>query len=189
MSQVSVAGLSWAFFELAVRLVVGGFLIVSGTVLLKSVRTWRQVWLALYQLVPVPLVRPIGLSLPAVGIVAGMTLILGAFGPLAPIPAGAVLASIVVGVVRAERRDLVLAAGAFGQLRPLFSRYIVLRNVLLLTALGVVAVRDTLTWTIAEFDPPTQVAAVAVMSGLILSATAFLNRAERRQRFTAVAGA
>ncbi|MBP2194330.1 MauE/DoxX family redox-associated membrane protein [Nocardia goodfellowii] len=184
--SVPAQGLAWTAFELTVRLVVGGLLVARGIGVLRSVETWRQVWLAVHQIAPAGLVRPIAMVLPIAEMVAGILLLLGAFGSRGSVAAGLVLASTTVAIGVARARGLRLADGAFGRLRPLLSPPALLRNAVFVIAIGIVAAQGASPLAVAAtWSAWLQAAVVAVITGIAGTAIAVLRRAQR-QRFTAV---
>ncbi|MGW0250307.1 MauE/DoxX family redox-associated membrane protein [Nocardia goodfellowii] len=178
--------MAWTAFELTVRLVVGGLLVARAVGVLRSVETWRQVWLAVHQIAPAGLVRPIAMVLPIAEMVAGILLLLGAFGARGSVAAGLVLASTTVAIGAARARGLRLAGGAFGRLGPLLSPPTLLRNAVFVIAIGIVAAQGPSPFAVAAtWSAWLQAAVVAVITGIAGTAIAVLRRAQR-QRFTAV---
>ncbi|MEU8899176.1 MauE/DoxX family redox-associated membrane protein [Nocardia sp. NPDC048505] len=171
----------WTALDLAIRLVVGGFLIARGVGVLGSVPVWRQVWLAVHQLAPAPLVRPIAVGLPVAETVAGILLVLGAFGRSGSIAAGLVLAASTLGIQAARARGLTLAGGELNRLQPLLSARTQLRNLVFLTALAVLATRQAPALAVAGQDGWTQIGAIAALAATAGTATVVLRRAQRRR--------
>ncbi|RDI53250.1 MauE/DoxX family redox-associated membrane protein [Nocardia mexicana] len=189
VSPVSLSAPAWAVCEVAVRLVVGGLLFARGVGLLNSASARRQLWLALHQLVPAPLVRPVALSLPVAELLAGILLLLGAFGTFALVTAAVVLVSTTVAGRVALGRGLVVAGGSLCRLQPLLSRYTLLRNMVFVGAIGAVAVHGGATPAVTPWHPWAQAAAVAAVTGTIGTIIAILRRAQRRRLLSGIATA
>ncbi|MEU4312082.1 MauE/DoxX family redox-associated membrane protein [Nocardia sp. NPDC024068] len=170
----------WAVFEMGTRLFVGGVLIAWGVAMLHSTATRREVWFAAYQLIPARLVRPVALLIPPVTLLAGILLLSGAFAIIATITAGTVLTAVVVAPVVAHGRGLTLTGGGLYRLRPLLSRYAVLRNALFLVAVVLVGFRGTAAPALAARDVWLQTATVTAISVAAIAIT--LIHRVRRQR-------
>jgi hypothetical protein len=125
----------WLVLDIVARLTAGGIFFSAGAAKLASPATWRQVWLAAYQLLPRPLVRPTARLLPAAEITAGTALLTGAFGAAGLAAAAGLLAVLTLAVVTALLRHLEISCGCTGRLSGRVSWKIVARNLVLLAAL------------------------------------------------------
>ncbi|MFF0494449.1 MauE/DoxX family redox-associated membrane protein [Nocardia sp. NPDC004068] len=170
--------------ELVARLVVGGYLIARSVGVLRSVSVWRQVWLAVAQLVPARLVGPVATFVPIAELITGITVVLGAFRVVAVPAAAALLALSTAAFGVAHARGLVLAAGRLSRLRPLTSRYAVLRNALFVVALVATVGRGGDFATLARFDSLTQAVTVLAVLGAV-SVLIVMSRRARRERLPA----
>jgi hypothetical protein len=175
----------WTYFELAVRLAAGGLLIVAGVGKLRSVGTWRQVWLASYQLLPRPLVGPVARLLPVVELTCGVTLLLGALGRPSAIAAGVLLALLTLAVAVSLLRGLTLTCGCFGGLERVISWRVVVRNCVLVTAVGAVAGHGLKAPSVTTLVWPLQLLLVAAIV-TVTAALIALSQSLRRRRLLAM---
>lgn len=129
----------WLALDIVARLAAGGIFFSAGVAKLASPATWRQLWLAAYQLLPRPLVRPAARLLPAAEITVGTTALTGAFGAAGLATAAGLLAGLTVAVVTALLRHLEISCGCTGRLGGRVSWRVVARNLVLLALLGLPA--------------------------------------------------
>jgi putative oxidoreductase len=122
----------WLALDIVARLTAGGIFFSAGAAKLSSPATWRQLWLAAYQLLPRPLVRPAARLLPAAELTAGTALLTGAFGPAGLAAAAGLLVLLTFAVVTALLRHLEISCGCTGRLSGQVSWRVVVRNLVLL---------------------------------------------------------
>ena len=125
----------WLALDIVARLTAGGIFFTAGAAKLSSPATWRQLWLAAYQLLPRPLVRPAALLLPAAEITTGTALLTGAFGAAGLAAAAGLLAVLTLAVTTALLRHLEISCGCTGRLAGRVSWRIAVRNLVLIAAL------------------------------------------------------
>jgi putative oxidoreductase len=125
----------WLALDIVARLTAGGIFFTAGAAKLSSPATWRQLWLAAYQLLPRPLVRPAARLLPAAEITAGTVLLTGAFGAAGLAAAAGLLVVLTLAVVTALLRHLEISCGCTGQLSGRVSWRVVARNLVLTAVL------------------------------------------------------
>jgi len=125
----------WLALDIVARLTAGGIFFTAGVAKLASPATWRQLWLAAYQLLPRPLVRPAARLLPAAEIAAGTALLTGAFGAAGLAAVAGLLAVLTLAVVTALLRHLEISCGCTGRLAGRVSWRVVARNLVLMTVL------------------------------------------------------
>lgn len=104
---------AWPWLAVVARLVVGVVWLVAGFAKIgdpeSSVRAVRA-----YQLVPDPLERTVGYSLPLLEICLGILLVVGLAQRLAAVASAVLLAGFVVGISAAWARGLQIECGCFG---------------------------------------------------------------------------
>jgi putative oxidoreductase len=125
----------WLALDIVARLTAGGIFFSAGAAKLASPATWRQVWLAAYQLLPRPLVPLAARLLPAAEITAGTVLLTGAFGAAGLAAAAGLLAVLTLAVTTALLRHLEISCGCTGRLSGRVSWRVVARNLVLLALL------------------------------------------------------
>jgi putative oxidoreductase len=125
----------WLALDIVARLTAGSIFFTAGVAKLASPATWRQVWLAAYQLLPRPLVRPAARLLPAAELTAGTAVATGAFGAAGLAAAAGLLAVLTFAVATALLRHLEISCGCTGRLAGRVSCQIVARNLVLLAVL------------------------------------------------------
>ncbi|WP_317983925.1 MauE/DoxX family redox-associated membrane protein [Nocardia colli] len=170
----------WIGVELLVRTIVGGLFIAAGFAKLSATAQWRQEWVASYELIPGPLVRPVAAAVPLVEMVTGIWLLLGAFGPTSVWVAVVVLVAVTVAVISALMRRLGVPCGCFGTLGELISWRIVVRNLVFIAALIGLALHG-LTATITILVAPVQ---VSVMAMLVVTVAMVARRQSRPAQYT-----
>lgn len=98
---------------LALRLVVGGVWLVAGALKLpdpaQSVAAVRA-----YELLPAPLIEPIGQLLPVIEVVVGLMLILGVLTRSAAVVSAVLFIAFIIGIASAWARGLNIDCGCFG---------------------------------------------------------------------------
>src|SRR5262245_32307708 len=103
----------WPWLAVVARLVLGGVWLAAGVAKVgdpeSSVRAVRA-----YQLVPDPLERAVGYSLPLLEICLGVLLIIGLAQRLVAIATAVLLAVFIVGIATAWARGLQIECGCFG---------------------------------------------------------------------------
>lgn len=124
---------------LVARLVLGGVLVVAGTIKIVDITGSVQSVLA-YQLFSYDVARFVGTMLPVVEIAAGLLLVTGLLTRAAAVAGSLLMAVFIVGIVSAWARGLTIDCGCFGTggpVDPEDTRYLseILRDVGLL-ALG-----------------------------------------------------
>ena len=103
----------WPWLAVVARLVLGGVWLAAGFAKVgdpeSSVRAVRA-----YQLVPDPLERAVGYSLPLLEICLGVLLVIGLAQRLVAIATAVLLAVFIVGIATAWARGLQIECGCFG---------------------------------------------------------------------------
>jgi Methylamine utilisation protein MauE len=125
----------WLALDIVARLTAGGIFFTAGAAKLSSPATWRQLWLAAYQLLPRPLVRPAARLLPAAEITVGTALLSGAFGAVGLAAAAGLLMVLTLAVIMALLRHLEISCGCTGRLAGRVSWRVVERNLALVAVL------------------------------------------------------
>jgi hypothetical protein len=179
----------WALYEMVARLAVGGFLVACGVGKLTSVWTWRQIWLATYQLVPRVVVRPAALALPFLELQIGVLLVLGGFGRVSAVAAGALLAATTAAIGVAAVRGLTISAGCLSRLAPLLSRRVIARNVVFIGAMAVVAAHGITAPAITALDTVAEIVVLAAVSAAALTYVGFSRRGQQRRLLAEFAAA
>jgi uncharacterized membrane protein YphA (DoxX/SURF4 family) len=112
-----------------VRIAIGTMLLVAGAAKLNADIQSRVRWLSTYRLVPQVLLVPLAWTLPLAEVLAGSTLVIGAFGIWAPVFAGTLLSFITGVTTIALARGVRTTCGCFGKFdRGLISWRLVGRN-------------------------------------------------------------
>ncbi|GAB3599702.1 DoxX family membrane protein [Angustibacter peucedani] len=103
----------WLWLATALRLVLGGVLVVAGALKLPdpavSVRAVRA-----YQLLPEGVVPAVGHGLPLLEIAVGALLLLGFATRFAAVVGGLLMVAFIIGIVSAGVRGLTIDCGCFG---------------------------------------------------------------------------
>src|SRR5689334_22332253 len=106
-------GRAHAWLGLAARLVTGGVWIVAGALKVtepaSSIAAVRA-----YELLPGSLVEPVGYSLPAVELVVGLALVVGAFTRGAAVLSALLLVAFIIGISSVWARGIEISCGCFG---------------------------------------------------------------------------
>ena len=106
-------GRAHAWLGLVARLVTGGVWIVAGALKVTdpaaSIAAIRA-----YELLPWSVVEPLGYALPAVEIVVGLALVLGAFTRGAALVSAVLFVAFVVGIASVWARGIEIDCGCFG---------------------------------------------------------------------------
>ncbi len=102
------------YVALALRLGVGGLLLVTGVLKAIDGPAATAATVAGYRLLPQPLVAPFGTILPYLEIIAGGYLVAGLFTRAAAYAAAALALSFTVAVASATARGLSVNCGCFG---------------------------------------------------------------------------
>ncbi len=102
-----------AWLGLIARLVTGGVWIVAGALKVSdpaaSINAIRA-----YELLPWSVVEPVGYALPAVELVVGLALVLGAFTRGAAVVSAVLFVAFVIGIVSVWARGIEIDCGCFG---------------------------------------------------------------------------
>lgn len=102
-----------AWLGLVARLVTGGVWIVAGALKITdpagSIAAVRA-----YELLPGPLVEPVGVSLPAIELVVGVALVVGAFTRGAALVSALLFVAFVIGIASVWARGIEIDCGCFG---------------------------------------------------------------------------
>ncbi|MEZ0578533.1 MauE/DoxX family redox-associated membrane protein [Nocardioides sp. MH1] len=102
-----------AWIGLLARLVTGGVWIFAGALKVTdpaaSIAAVRA-----YELLPASLVEPVGYSLPAVELVVGLALVLGAFTRGAAVISALLLVAFIIGISSVWARGIEIDCGCFG---------------------------------------------------------------------------
>jgi uncharacterized membrane protein YphA (DoxX/SURF4 family) len=106
-------GRTHAWVGLVARLVTGGVWIVAGALKVtepsSSIAAVRA-----YELLPGSLVEPVGVGLPAVEIVVGLALVVGAFTRGAAVISGLLFVAFLIGISSVWARGIEISCGCFG---------------------------------------------------------------------------
>ena len=106
-------GRAHAWLGLIARLVTGGVWIVAGALKVtdpaSSIAAVRA-----YQLLPGSLVEPVGTTLPAVELVVGLALVVGAFTRGAAAVSALLFAAFIIGIASVWARGIEIDCGCFG---------------------------------------------------------------------------
>lgn len=102
-----------AWLGLGARLVVGGVMIAAGLIKLPDPAASIEAVRA-FELVPAPLVEPIGYLLPPLEVVVGLALVLGLMTRGAAVIASVLLVAFIIGIASAWARGLEIDCGCFG---------------------------------------------------------------------------
>ncbi len=102
-----------AWLGLVARLLTGGVWIVAGALKITdpaaSIAAVRA-----YELLPGPLVEPVGVSLPAIALVVGVALVVGAFTRGAALVSALLFVAFVIGIASVWARGIEIDCGCFG---------------------------------------------------------------------------
>ncbi|MCP2279718.1 MauE/DoxX family redox-associated membrane protein [Nocardia amikacinitolerans] len=157
----------WIVVELFVRLAIGGLLVLAGIAKFSTTAAWRVDWLDSYKLLPRPFLLPMAWLMPLTEVVVGVMLALGAFGRAGAIAAIATLGMVTAAVVIALIRGQEVSCGCLGKVGTLISWPVVVRNMVLVAALVVVALRGVSGPSITEFGPAVQVVVIAAITAAL----------------------
>lgn len=124
----------WLAFDLAVRLVIGGSLLLAGLAKIISTVAWRQLWLACYRLLPRWLVRPAALALPTAELACGLAVLAGVLGPASLLAGAGLLVLLAVAVGGALARQPELSCHCLSMVGEVISWRGVIRNLILAAA-------------------------------------------------------
>ncbi|KAA1418825.1 DoxX family membrane protein [Nocardioides humilatus] len=106
-------GRAHAWVGLLARLVTGGVWIVAGALKVtdpaSSIAAVRA-----YELLPGSLVEPVGYSLPAVELVVGLALVVGAFTRGAAVISALLFVAFIIGIASVWARGIEISCGCFG---------------------------------------------------------------------------
>ena len=106
-------GRAHAWLGLVARLVTGGVWIVAGALKVTdpaaSINAIRA-----YELLPWSVVEPLGYALPAVEIVVGLALVLGAFTRGAAVVSALLFVAFIIGIASVWARGIEIDCGCFG---------------------------------------------------------------------------
>ena len=108
-----MAGRAHEWLGLVARLVTGGVWIVAGALKVTdpvaSINAIRA-----YELLPWSVVEPLGYALPAIEIVVGLALVLGAFTRGAAVVSALMFVAFVIGIASVWARGIEIDCGCFG---------------------------------------------------------------------------
>jgi uncharacterized membrane protein YphA (DoxX/SURF4 family) len=108
-----MAGRAHAWLGLVARLVTGGVWIVAGALKVTdpvaSIDAIRA-----YELLPWSVVEPLGYALPAIEIVVGLALVLGAFTRGAAVVSALLFVAFIIGIASVWARGIEIDCGCFG---------------------------------------------------------------------------
>jgi Methylamine utilisation protein MauE len=93
----------WLAADLAIRVVIGGSLVLAGATKLASTVAWRQLWLAAHRLLPRWLTALVARPLPAIEMAVGLATLMGVLGSASMLASAALLAALALGVTTALR--------------------------------------------------------------------------------------
>lgn len=154
----------WIVVELFVRLAIGGLLVLAGIAKFSTTAAWRVEWLDSYKLLPRLFLLPMAWLMPLTEVVVGVMLALGAFGRAGAIATlGMVTAAVVIALIRGQE----VSCGCLGKVGTLISWPVVVRNMVLVAALVVVALRGVSGPSITEFGPAVQVVVIAAITAAL----------------------
>ena len=102
-----------AWLGLIARLVTGGVWIVAGALKVTDPAASIDAIRA-YELLPWEIVEPLGYSLPAIEIVVGLALVLGAFTRGAAIVSALLFVAFIIGIASVWARGIEIDCGCFG---------------------------------------------------------------------------
>jgi uncharacterized membrane protein YphA (DoxX/SURF4 family) len=168
----------WFGLELFMRLVVGGLLTAAGFSKASTSPDRRRALIGAYRLVPGRLLPLVAWLVPAVELVAGAAVLLGAFGRGAAVAADLTLLPVTGAVTWGLVQGLEISCGCFGRLEELISWRIVARNLVLVSAAAAVAVHGVTGPGTGSLPPWAQAMSVAAVA-TILWALARHRRADR----------
>jgi uncharacterized membrane protein YphA (DoxX/SURF4 family) len=128
-------------FVVLVRLLAGGLLAAAGAAKIAAGRDYRRRWLEAYDLLPARLLGPVALIVAVLEVVAGVALLLGAFGVVSGLLAAAVLVAVTLVAVATLLRGRTPSCGCYGQMRnELISWQTIVRNAVLVVGIVVAEV-------------------------------------------------
>ena len=108
-----MGGRALAWLGLLARLVTGGVWIVAGALKITdpaaSIAAVRA-----YELLPGSLVEPVGVALPAVELVVGLALVVGAFTRGAALVSALLFVAFIIGIASVWARGIEIDCGCFG---------------------------------------------------------------------------
>lgn len=108
-----MAGRAHAWLGLLARLVTGGVWIVAGG--LKVTEPAASIdAIRAYELLPWSIVEPLGYALPAIEIVVGLALVLGAFTRGAAVVSALLFVAFIIGIASVWARGIEIDCGCFG---------------------------------------------------------------------------
>jgi uncharacterized membrane protein YphA (DoxX/SURF4 family) len=106
-------GRAHAWLGLAARLITGGVWIVAGALKITepaaSIAAVRA-----YELLPGSLVEPVGTTLPAIELVVGLALVVGAFTRGAAVVSALLFVAFIIGIASVWARGIEIDCGCFG---------------------------------------------------------------------------
>ena len=93
----------WLAADLALRVVIGGSLVLAGGTKLASTVAWRQLWLAAHRLLPRWLAGPVARPLPGIETAVGLASLMGVLGSASMLTSAVLLAALALGATTALR--------------------------------------------------------------------------------------
>jgi uncharacterized membrane protein YphA (DoxX/SURF4 family) len=108
-----MAGRAHAWLGLVARLVTGGVWIVAGALKVTDPAASIDAIRA-YELLPWSVVEPLGYALPAIEIVVGLALVLGAFTRGAAVVSALLFVAFIIGIASVWARGIEIDCGCFG---------------------------------------------------------------------------